>query len=42
VGRWSLIKPYVADVVAAVDAAHAGSYAEVDIPMPPKQPFTST
>ncbi len=31
-GRWSLIKPHVAQVVAAVNAATPGSYAEVEIP----------
>jgi predicted nuclease of predicted toxin-antitoxin system len=31
-GRWSIIKPHVAQVVAAVNAATPGSYAEVDIP----------
>jgi hypothetical protein len=31
-GRWTLIKPYVAQVVAAVNAATPGSFAEVDIP----------
>jgi hypothetical protein len=31
-GRWSLIKPHVARVVAAVDAATPGSFAEVEIP----------
>ncbi|HXB73323.1 MAG TPA: hypothetical protein VNY05_34110 [Candidatus Acidoferrales bacterium] len=31
-GRWALIKPYVAEVVAAVNAATPGSFAEVDIP----------
>jgi len=31
-GRWTLIKPHVAQVVAAVNAAAPGSYAEVDIP----------
>lgn len=40
VGRWGLIKPYIADVAAAVDAATPGSYTEVDIPLPPKKPFT--
>ena len=30
-GRWSLIKPHVAKVVAAVSAATPGSYAEVEI-----------
>jgi hypothetical protein len=31
-GRWSLIKPHVPQVVAAVNAATPGSFAEVDIP----------
>jgi hypothetical protein len=31
-GRWSLIKPHVAKVVAAANAATPGSYTEVDIP----------
>jgi hypothetical protein len=31
-GRWTLIKAHVARVVAAVDAATPGSYAEVEIP----------
>jgi predicted nuclease of predicted toxin-antitoxin system len=31
-GRWTLIKPYVAHVVAAVNAATPGSFAEVEIP----------
>jgi predicted nuclease of predicted toxin-antitoxin system len=31
-GRWSLIRPYVLQVVAAVSAATPGSFAEVDIP----------
>ena len=31
-GRWSLIKARVTEVVAAVDAATAGSYVEVEIP----------
>ena len=31
-GRWSVIKPHIARVVAAVDAATPGSFAEVDIP----------
>jgi hypothetical protein len=31
-GRWTLIKPYVAQVVATVNAATPGSYAEVEIP----------
>jgi hypothetical protein len=31
-GRWKAIKPHVAKVVAAVNAASPGSYTEVDIP----------
>lgn len=31
-GRWSLIKPHVAKVVAVVNAATPGSFAEVAIP----------
>jgi len=31
-GRWSLIKPHVAQIVAAVNAATPGSLAEVEIP----------
>ncbi len=31
-GRWTLIQPHVAQVVAAVNAATPGSFAEVDIP----------
>ena len=30
-GRWSLMKPHVARIVAAVNAATPGSYAEVEI-----------
>jgi hypothetical protein len=31
-GRWSIIKPRVAQIVAAVNAATPGSDAEIDIP----------
>lgn len=31
-GRWSLIKPYVVQIVAAINAATPGSFAEVEIP----------
>jgi hypothetical protein len=31
-GRWSLMRPHVPQIVAAVDAATPGSFAEVDIP----------
>ena len=31
-GRWSLIKPHVAQIVATVNAATPGSYVEIEIP----------
>src|SRR5262245_54473505 len=31
-GQWPRLKPHVARIVAAVNVATAGSYAEVDIP----------
>jgi hypothetical protein len=31
-GRWSLMKPHVPQIVAAIDAARPGSYMEVEIP----------
>jgi len=30
-GRWSIIKPHVAEVVTALNAATPGSYAEIEI-----------
>ncbi|MEQ1910002.1 MAG: hypothetical protein ABMA15_14330 [Vicinamibacterales bacterium] len=33
-GRWRVIKPYVERVVAAVDNATPGSFAEIDMPDP--------
>jgi predicted nuclease of predicted toxin-antitoxin system len=32
-GRWSVLKRHVAQILAAVNAATPGSYAEVDIPL---------
>jgi hypothetical protein len=32
-GRWTLIKPHVAQVIAAVNAASQGSFVEVKIPL---------
>jgi len=32
-GRWSLVKPHAAQVVAAVNAAEPGSFFEVEIPL---------
>jgi hypothetical protein len=31
-GRWSIIKPHVAQVIVAINAATPGSYSEVEIP----------
>jgi hypothetical protein len=31
-GRWTIVKPHVRKVVAAVNAATPGSYTEIDIP----------
>lgn len=33
---WPLVKRHIPEVVAAVNAATAGSYTEVEIPLPPK------
>ena len=41
-GRWSLVKPHVEQVVLAVNEAKTGSFAEVEVPLPPKKPFTRT
>lgn len=38
--QWPTLKLHVARIVEAVDAAAPGSYAEVEIPLPPKKPFT--
>lgn len=35
-GRWTLVKPHVAQIAAAVNSATPGSFAEVDIPYPPR------
>ena len=38
--QWPTLQQHVQRVVEAVNAATPGSYAEVDIPLPPKKPFT--
>ena len=38
--QWPALKPHVQRVVEAVNVAVPGSYAEVNIPLPPKKPFT--
>jgi hypothetical protein len=30
-GRWTIMKPHVAEIVAAINAATPGSYAEIEI-----------
>ncbi len=37
---WSFVQLHIPAIVAAVDGATEGSYAEVEIPLPPKKPFT--
>jgi hypothetical protein len=37
---WRLVRPHLDRVCSAVNAAAPGSYTEVDIPLPPKKPFT--
>ena len=37
---WRNVRPYLDRVVAAVNAATPGSFSEVEIPRPPKKPFT--
>lgn len=36
---WFLVQVHIPAIVAAVDGATEGSYAEVEIPLPPKKPF---
>jgi len=37
---WPLVSQHIPAIVAAVNAATPGSYTEVEIPLPPKKPFT--
>ena len=39
---WQVVSLRIAEIAAAVNAATPGSYAEVEIPLPPKKPFTRT
>jgi hypothetical protein len=41
-GRWTLVQPHLSQIVQAVNEAVSGSYAEVEIPLPPKKLFTRT
>lgn len=38
--RWPVVRNYIDRVATAVNAATPGSYAQVNIPLPPKEPFT--
>ena len=40
--QWPTLSLHVEKVVAAVNAATPGSFVEVEIPLPPKKPFTRT
>jgi hypothetical protein len=37
---WRVVSLRLAEIAAAINAATPGSYAEVEIPLPPKNPFT--
>ena len=41
-GRWTLVKPYIPQIVEAVNAATPGSYTEIEISLPTKKSFTQT
>ena len=36
---WHLVRLHIPEIIAAINAALPGSYAEVEIPLPPKLPF---
>ena len=36
---WPIVRKHLTAIVIAVNAARPGSFAEVDIPLPPKKPF---
>lgn len=38
--KWSRVRLHLERIVLAVNAAHTGSYIEVEIPLPPKRPST--
>lgn len=37
---WPVVRLHIAEIIAAVNGATPGSFSEVEIPLPPKQPFT--
>ncbi len=38
--QWRIAVNYVEAITASVDDSKPGSYAEIDIPLPPRKPFT--
>ncbi|MBY0503659.1 MAG: hypothetical protein K2X03_07110 [Bryobacteraceae bacterium] len=40
VGRWTLVRPHLLQIAEALNAVTPGSYVEIDIPLPPRKPFT--
>ena len=38
--QWPNVRLYLEKIANAINAATAGSYVEVEIPLPPKKPFT--
>jgi len=40
--QWPALQEHIQRVVEAVNAATPSSYVEVEIPLPPKKPFTSS
>ena len=37
---WPLVRQHIPAILAVVDAATPGSFIEVEIPLPPRKPFT--
>ncbi len=38
--RWPYVKEHISEIVAAVDAAQTNSYVFIEVPLPPKPPYT--
>jgi hypothetical protein len=39
---WPLVQLHIPKILEAIYAAKPGSYAEIEIPLPPKKPFTNS
>jgi hypothetical protein len=37
---WPLVRLHIPEILKAIDAATPGSYVKIEIPLPPKKPFT--